>query len=220
LIEDTARRVVAEVDSQVNVLGRGSDIQRAIKMYGRIGAALESHKFKTGFVNDPSQPSTSRSMVSLFMEDMLGTTEGILEDVFMLPSQAIRRTFGFINAHRVLLVLLMLNIFINLFLSGRSTVGYWHLRHAERVMLKAGVQANKAMVRMVSLKEIDELVTRGLIGANATDNGLWYDCVIALLIDIATANLPRFTLSMISRIQTMTTLRSSWLQLPVERLLN
>lgn len=188
-------------------------------MYGRIGAALESHKFKTGFVTDPSQPSTSRSMVSLFMEDMLGTTEGILEDVFMLPSQAIRRTFGFISAHRVLLVLLILNIFINLFLSGRSTVGYWHLRHAERVMLKAGVQANNAMVRMVSLKEIDELVTRGLIGANATDNGLWYDCVIAF-IDIATANLPRFMLSMISRIQTMTTLQSSWLQLPVERLLN
>ncbi len=143
-------------------------------MYGRIGVALDGQKFKTGFVHEPSQPSTSRSMGSLFMEDILGTTEGMLEDVFMLPSQAIRRTFGFINAHRILLVLLMLSIFINLFLSGRSTVGYWHHRHAERFMQKAGVQPNMAMIRMVSLKEIDALVTRGLVGANATDNGLWY----------------------------------------------
>jgi hypothetical protein len=131
------------------------------------------------------------------MEDMLGTTEGMLEDIFMLPPQAIRRIIGFINAYRILLVLLILNVFINLFLSGRSTVGYWHYRHAERVMRKAGVEGNKAMIRMVSLKEIDELVSRGLIGANATDNGLWYYCAMALLIDIVTTNLPRFMHSVI-----------------------
>jgi hypothetical protein len=181
----------------VNVLGRGSEIQRAIKLYGRIGAAREGQNFKTGFINDPSQPATSRSMVSLFMEDMLGTTEGILEDVFMLPPQAIRRTIGFINAHRLLLMLLMLNIFINVFLSGRSTVEYWHHRHAESFMRKAGVQPNNAMIRMVSLKEIDDLVTRGLIGANATDNGIWYYCASASLIDIVIRSLPRFMHSMI-----------------------
>jgi hypothetical protein len=113
-------------------------------------------------------------MISLFMEDMLGTTEGILEDVFMLPSTAIRRTLGFINAHKILLVLLLFSFLVNMFLSGRSTVGYWHYRHAERLMRKAGVQANQAMIKMVSLKEIDELVTKGLIGVNQTDTGLWY----------------------------------------------
>ena len=40
-------------------------------------------------------------------------------------------------------------------------------------MRKAGVQGNTAMIRMVSLKEIDDLVSNGLIGANATQNGLW-----------------------------------------------
>src|SRR5205809_4397989 len=51
-IEDTARRVVAEVESQVNVLGRGSDIQRAINIYGRIGDVFNVQKTKTGFVSD------------------------------------------------------------------------------------------------------------------------------------------------------------------------
>ena len=164
---------MAEVESQVNVLGRGSDIQRAIKMYGRIGATIEGQVTKTGFVGDPSQPYTGRSMMSLFMEDMFGTAEGILEDVFYLPMAGIRRVVGFINAHQILIVLLIFNILVNVFLSGRSTLGYWQHRHAENVMRKAGVQANTAMIRMVSLKEIDDLVSNGLIGANATQNGLW-----------------------------------------------
>jgi hypothetical protein len=62
-------------------------------------------------------------MISLFMEDIIGTTEEMLEVVFLLPSAAIRRTFGFINAHKIMLVLLVFSIFANLFLSGRSTVG-------------------------------------------------------------------------------------------------
>jgi hypothetical protein len=171
--EDITKRVVAEIDSQVNVLGRGSEIQRAIKMYGRIGEVLDNQSIKTGFVSDPSHPALKQSMISLFMEDMVGTTEGILEDVFMLPSTAIHQTIGFINAHKILLVVLIFSIFTNMFLSGRSTVGYWHHRHAEKFMQQAGVHANNAMIRMVSLKEIDELVTKGLIGANVTDRGLW-----------------------------------------------
>ena len=161
------------MESQINVLGRGSDIQRAIKLYGRVGAALDGQKLKTGFVVDAAHTATERSMASLFKEDMLGITENVLEDVFYLPSSGIRRTFLFINAHRTILILLSFSIFVNVFLSGRSTVGYWHHRSAERFMQKAGVTANNAMVRMVSLKEIDELVTNGLTGANATTSGLW-----------------------------------------------
>jgi len=173
-IEDTAKRVVAEVESQVSVLGRGSDIQRAIKMYGRIGAMLEGQHTKTGFVSDSAQPTHGRSWMSLFTEDMFGTAEGILEDVFYLPMAGIRRVFGFINAHKILLAVLVFSMFVNLFLSGRSTLGYWQYRHAENVMRKAGVEGNTAMIRMVSLKDIDDLVSNdGLIGANATEHSLW-----------------------------------------------
>ena len=172
-LEDIAKRVIAEIENQVNVLGRGSDIQRAIRMYGRIGGVFDNQVTKTGFVSDPAHPLTKRSMVSLFMEDMTGTTEGMLEDVFLLPSAAIRRTFNFINAYKILLILLTLSIFANIFLSGTSTVAYWHHRSAERFMQRAGVTANNAMVRMVSLKEIDELVTSGLIRDSATNNTMW-----------------------------------------------
>ena len=41
-------------------------------------------------------------------------------------------------------------------------------------MRNAGVQGNTAMIRMVSLKDIDDLILNdGLIGANATEHGLW-----------------------------------------------
>lgn len=172
-LEDIIRRVVYEVGNQVNVLGRGSDIQRAIRMYGRIGGVLDTQLTKTGFVGDPAQPAMQRSMASLFMEDMLGTTERMLEDVFLLPPDPIQRTFSFINTHRTLLVLLVVSMFVNLFLSGRSTMGYWHHRRAEQFMQQAGVTANNAMVRMLSLKEVDELVASGLTGANVTTSGLW-----------------------------------------------
>ena len=142
------------MESQVNVLGRGSEIQRAIKMYGRIGGDFESRVTKTGFRRDPSQGIKERSLVGLFLDDMLGTTEGLLEDVFMLPPSVVRRTFNFINAHKFLLVLLFFSMILNMFLSGRSTVEYWHQRHAEQVIRKAGVQANQAIIRMVSLKNI------------------------------------------------------------------
>ena len=172
-IEDTADRVIAEVESQVGILGRGSDIQRAIKMYGRIGGVLEAQRFKTGFVEDPKQRSSERSMFSLFLEDMLGTTEGMIEDVLHLPSAAIQRTFDFMSAHRILIGILLFSVLANVFLSGRSTVGYWHTRKAERIMLTAGVNPNNAMIRMIGLKEIDELVSKGLTGINGTEDSLW-----------------------------------------------
>lgn len=172
-IEDTAKRVIAEVESQVSILGRGGDIQRAIKMYGRIGGVLEAQRLKTGFVKDPSQRSSERSMFSLFLEDMLGTTEGMLEDVFHLPSMAIRRAVGFLNAHRILIALLLFSVLANVFLSGRSTVGYWHTRKAENIVFKAGVTSNNAMIRMVGLKEIDEVVSKGLTGLNKTNDSSW-----------------------------------------------
>ena len=179
-VEDLARRVVAEIETQVNVLGRGGDIQRAIKIYGRIGETIEHQKITTGVVGDAI---IERTMASLFMEDMLGTTEEMLENVFFLPSSVIRRTFNLINAHKMILIMLLFSMFINLFLSGRSTGAYWHNRYAENVMRKAGVTSNKAIVRMVSLKEIDELVTAGLIGANITSDGLWYVTVLYSITD-------------------------------------
>lgn len=172
-LEDTARRVVSEVQNQVNVLGRGTDIQRAIQMYGRIGATADLVVTKTGFVGDPEHPLQERTMASLFMEDMIGTTEGIVEDVFYLPSTVIHRIFGFVTAHKILIIIVMFSILANVFLSARSTVTYWHQRSAERMMQKIGVKPNNAMVRMVSLKEIDDLVKTGLQGANATDMSLW-----------------------------------------------
>jgi hypothetical protein len=174
-IEDTANRVIAEVESQVSILGRGSEIQRAIKMYGRIGGVLEAHRLKTGFVEDPAQNSSERSMISLFLEDMLGTAESMVEDVFKVPSAATRRSFEFLNAHRLLIGLLLFSVLANIFFSGRSTVGYWHTQKAEKIMLQAGVRPNNAMIRMVGLKEIDELVSNGLIGINETENSLWWD---------------------------------------------
>jgi hypothetical protein len=167
--------VVAEIESQVKVLGRGSDIQRAIKIYGRIGEDTEHRNTKTGFVKDEAHPAMRRTMVSLFMDDMMGTTEDVLEVVFLVPTTVVRQTFGFISAHKILLVILVFSVFVNLFLSVRSTVGYWQHRHAERFMKTVGVEANKGLIRMVSLKDIDDLVTKGLIGVNSTaDNGLWY----------------------------------------------
>jgi hypothetical protein len=171
--EDTANKVISEVESQVNVLGKGSDIQRAIKMYGRIGGTLDAQKTKTGFVVDPSHTNKDRSMMSLFMEDMLGTTEGMIENVFNLPSSALRGIFTFLSSHRLLIGMLVFSLVMNFFLSGRSTVGYWQHRKAEKIMQQAGVKANTAMVRMVALKDIDDLVSGGLTGVNSTDHGVW-----------------------------------------------
>ena len=142
-------------------------------MYGRIGGVLEAQTLKTGFVEDPTQRSSEKSIFSLFFEDMLGTIEAMLEDVFYLPSTTIQRAVGFMNAHMILIGLLLFSFLINLFLSGRSTVGYWHTRKADKIMLKAGVNPNNAMIRMVGLKEIDELVSKGLTGINETNNSLW-----------------------------------------------
>jgi hypothetical protein len=122
---------------------------------------------------DPAQTNKDRSMISLFMGDMLGTTEEMIEDVFNLPSSALRGFFGFLSTHRILIGILVFSVLTNLFLSGRSTVGYWQHRKADMIMLKAGVKSNNAMVRMVALKDIDDLVSRGLTGVNTTHHGVW-----------------------------------------------
>lgn len=173
-IEDTAKRVVSEVETQVSVLGRGGDIQRAIRMYGRIGATLEPLKTSTGYVHDRNVPNTERSMVSLFMGDMWGTTEGLLEDVFFLPSNSVQRVSSFFSAYRILLGVIALSMMLNVFLSSRSTAEYWHIRKAENFMEKIGVKPNNAIVRMISLKEIDNLVANGFGDVNITYSGVWY----------------------------------------------
>jgi hypothetical protein len=151
-------------------------------MYGRIGAILEGEISKTGFVANSDQPETERTMVSLFMDDMVGTTESVLEDVLYIPSKVLRGTVHFITAHKILLVFLILSFTFNLFLSGRSTVAYWNQRSAERFMEKAGVRANNALIQMVSIKDIDDIVSEGLIGVNTSRDGLWYVVKILLLI--------------------------------------
>jgi len=158
------------------VLGRGGDIQRAIKMYGRIGGILEHQATNTGYVQDKSIINSDRTMWNLFRNDMLGTAQDLVEDVFHIPSEAVGRVFNFISAHKILLVILVFSMLFNLFLSGRSTAEYWHIRNADKLMRKAGVTPNNAMVRMVSLKEIDDLVANGL-GLNATESGVWYTFV-------------------------------------------
>lgn len=172
-IEDASRRIIDEVQSQVDVLGRNSDIQRAIKMYGRIGGSQDYLQTKTGYKHDPSQSDTQKSIVGIFMEDIMGTTETVLQDVLKLPTATIGEILRFFSAHKILMGMLIFSVFVNLFLSGRSTTGYWQQRKAEKFMQKVGVKPNTAIMRMVSLKEIDELVASGLPSVNSTNNGVW-----------------------------------------------
>lgn len=170
--EDAARRVVTEVEAQVKVLGRNTDVQRAIKIYGRIGGVFDPQVTKTGWVADENS-ACERTMVSLFMEDVVGSTERMVEDVLYLPSESIRRTIHVINLHKIILIILLLSGIVNLLLLGRSTLGYWQQRQADKFMHRIGVTENKSIIRMVSLKDIDELVTNGLSGVNASNVGLW-----------------------------------------------
>lgn len=156
------------------MLGRNSDIQRSIKMYGRIGGNQDSQKTKTGYKEDPSHGDSRKTIMGIFMEDMMGTTETVLEDVLNLPTSAIRQAINFVTAHKILLGMFIFSVFVNLFLSGRSTTGYWQQRKAEKFMDKIGVKPNSALIRMVSLKEIDDLVASGLSIANSADTGVWY----------------------------------------------
>jgi hypothetical protein len=172
--EDAAKRVISEVETHVNVLGRNTDVQRAIKMYGRIGGVFEPQLTKTGWTADDESTAHERSMVSLFMEDMVGTTERVVEDVLYLPSESIRRSIGFVTLYKFLVSILVLSVIINLFLAGRSTLGYWQQRQADKLMHRIGVTENKSITRMVSLKDIDELVTKGLTGINGSSAGLWF----------------------------------------------
>jgi hypothetical protein len=171
--EDAARRVVTEVEAQVKVLGRNTDVQRAIKIYGRIGGVFDPQITKTGWVADENS-TQERTMVSLFMEDVVGSTERMVEDVLYLPSESIRRTIHVINFHKIILLILLFSGLVNLFLFGRSTVGYWQQRQADKFMHRIGVTENKSIIRMVSLKDIDELVTNGLSGVNGSNAGLWF----------------------------------------------
>jgi hypothetical protein len=108
------------------------------------------------------------------MEDMMGTTETVLEDVLNLPTSAIRQAINFVTVHKILLGMFIFSVLVNLFLSGRSTTGYWQQRKAEKFMHRIGVKPNSALIRMVSLKEIDDLVASGLSIANSADTGVWY----------------------------------------------
>jgi hypothetical protein len=170
-IADAAKRVGHEVELQASILGRGGDIHRAIKMFGRTGTTKETQQVPTGYVDDGKTQTRKTSIISLFQEDMVGTAEGALEEIFFLPSTGLRRAFGFMSTHRILLVLLGFSIIFNLFLSGRSTMNYWHMREAENFLQRAGMEKQNSM-RMVSLKDIDNLVSNGTIGPNAS--GLWY----------------------------------------------
>jgi hypothetical protein len=143
-------------------------------MYGRIGGSQDCQKTKTGYKEDPSQGDSRKTIVGIFMEDMMGTTETVLEDVLKLPTSAIRQAINFVTAQKILLGMFIFSVLVNLFLSGRSTTGYWQQRKAEKFMHRIGVKPNSAMIRMVSLKEIDDLVASGLSIANSTDTGVWY----------------------------------------------
>jgi hypothetical protein len=161
-------------------------------MYGLIGGSQESQRTPTGYRYDPSHDDKQQTILGIFMEDMVGTTETVIEDVLRLPTTAIRQTINFFNTHRLLIGMLLFSVFLNFLLSGRSTAGYWQQRQAEKVMQRIGIKPNAPAVRMVSLKEIDDLVASGLPGSNSTDDRLWF-VLMRHHLTVVTTNLQKCT---------------------------
>ncbi|TID24492.1 hypothetical protein E6O75_ATG02857 [Venturia nashicola] len=153
-----ATSLTAILTDQVSKLGtQANNSRKAVQIFGQVGAQTQSSHVSTTDI------AGSRSGDRIRTHTIVGLTSAALQrtalQVFFailgLIVQFIQSTAKVITAHAVVVGLLALSAFTNVYFANRDTWSWWRERNARSFMAKIGVHPNVVMGRSVWLRDLD-----------------------------------------------------------------
>lgn len=121
---------------------------------------------QSSHVTTTDLPPGSRSGDRIRSHTITGLTLSALERVALLVAfailglvvQVVQSTVKVVTAHTVVVGLLALSAFTNVYFANRDTWSWWRERNARSFMAKIGVRPNTVMGRSVWLRDLDEFL--------------------------------------------------------------
>lgn len=167
-LEQDALDLVDLVSDQVRRLGAHSRTKKAITIFGHVGRQGNVTQFTGagGNLKLESRKRTQRTMPQLVMETVLSFLESALSFLMQSSFGLVGWTLKTLNAHKVILVLLITSALMNAFYTSRDGWDWWHERHASNFMARLGVQPNLVMSKAIYIRDIDEAVANSTIWPN------------------------------------------------------
>jgi hypothetical protein len=156
-----ATSLTAILVDQVSRLGTqaNSNSRKAVQIFGQVGLQTQSSHITT-----TDLPTSSRSGERIRCHSLTGLVSAALERLFLqatfavlgLLVQIVQSTTKVVTAHRIVVGLLALSAFMNVYFANRDTWSWWRERNARKFMAKVGVRPNVAIGRSVWLRDLDE----------------------------------------------------------------
>lgn len=148
------------ITDQVRKLGPQSRTKKAIQIFGHIGQQTTVSLFSAAESGNTKRPQIKqRSLTHMVFETVSSFMESVASSLMMWTFAALRAIWKIWSAHSIILIVLALSIFTNMFYSGRDTSEWWAERNAGNFMKRLGVGPNTVMSKAVYLKDLDETVT-------------------------------------------------------------
>lgn len=165
-LEQDALDLVDLVNDQVRRLGAHSRTKKAITIFGHVGRQNTTSHFAGVGANlkmEPRKRRTQRAMHQLITETVLSFLESTISFLMLSMFDILRWSWKTVNAHKVLLFILISSVLMNGFYSSRDTWDWWHERHASNFLARMGVQPNLVMSKTIYMQDIDEAIANSTI---------------------------------------------------------
>jgi hypothetical protein len=145
------------ISDQVRKLGPQSRTRKAIQIFGHVGQQTSVSLFSaTDSVNSKRPQIKQRTLTSMIFETTSSFAESVASSLMMWAFAAMKTIWNISSANSIILSLLFLSFFMNIFLSGKDTSEWWAERRAAKFMNRIGIGPNLMMGKAIYLKDLDE----------------------------------------------------------------
>lgn len=159
---------------QVRRLGPHSRTKRAIQVYGNLGQQKQVVVFTPNEAESTKKPQIKpRTLTDMLFETVRSFMESAISSVMMWSFAAVRKLFGIISAHRIILLLLAFSTFYNLVMVSRGTSSWWTERKAAKYMNRLGVGPNVMMSKAIYLSDLSEVTQGSSVGFSTPQDSQW-----------------------------------------------
>ncbi|KAI1405832.1 hypothetical protein F4819DRAFT_442974 [Hypoxylon fuscum] len=149
---------LAEVATdQVRKLGHHSRTKRAIQVYGNVGMQTQVVVFT------PAETETSkktqinpRTLGQMLFETIRSFADSVASSLMMWAFAIVKKLWDVVTAQWIILILLWLSLFTNVFISQQGASTWWSERRAANFMNRIGVGPNAVMSKAIYIADLDE----------------------------------------------------------------
>jgi hypothetical protein len=162
------------ISDQVRKLGQQSRTRKAIQIFGHVGQQTSVSLFSaTDSVNSKRPQIKQRTLTSMVFETTSSFAESVASSLMMWAFAAVKTIWKISSANSIILSLLVLSFFMNVFLSGKDTSEWWAERNAAKFMNRIGVGPNLMMGKAIYLKDLDDALNLPIDVLDQPE-GRWY----------------------------------------------